>query len=599
MRQFGDLTGISGIKSPVRLAFIPYLSGFIENYSELGLSQNRYSARGGMDLKYGINDAFTLDLTLIPDFGQVQSDNQVLNLSPFEVFFQERRPFFMEGTELFNKSGLFYSRRIGGRPIGYYDAIDAEKEGDELINNPSEVQLINSTKVSGRTKYNLGIGILNSITAETYARIDKANGPDEIIKTSPLTNYNILVLDQALKNNSYITLTNTNTLRQGYTYDANVSGLDFEFRDKNNSYAIFGGSSVSQIFNTNTPVLGYAVEGGIGKISGNFTVELNYEEVSETYDRSDLGFQTTTNFREIILEAQYQTFEPKGMFNRTSNEIGIRTMRIASTNAYSKLGINTNHWGSTRQFFAMGFWTWTEPFKLHDYFETRDFTQFYLHPENANIGGWFSSDYRKKFALDGRANYRFYNEIGRYRFNFGLSPRLRVSDHLAFVYNFGSNNFPNNIGWAKTLDDQSIIFSKRDEHIIENNLSGSYIFTNRMGLTFRVRHYWATANYKEFYTLAKDGTLQNTSYSGLDAAGLSLHNVNFNAFNIDLIYTWVFAPGSQLTVTYKNSILSASDDITRNYFNNFNQMIGQGQTNSFNVKLLYYLDYLSLRKKSA
>ena len=75
---------------------------------------------GGMDVKYGINESFTLDATLIPDFGQVVSDDVVNNLTPFEVRFQENRPFFTEGTELFNKSGLFYSRRIGAIPCGYY-----------------------------------------------------------------------------------------------------------------------------------------------------------------------------------------------------------------------------------------------------------------------------------------------------------------------------------------------------------------------------------------------------------------------------------------------------------------------------------------------
>ncbi|MBK8624845.1 MAG: hypothetical protein IPN86_04550 [Saprospiraceae bacterium] len=80
-----------------------------------GWCGNAYSA--GLDLKYGPNDAFTLDMTLIPDFGQVISDKQVLNLSPFEVFFEENRQFFTEGTELFNRGRLFYSRRVGGRPF--------------------------------------------------------------------------------------------------------------------------------------------------------------------------------------------------------------------------------------------------------------------------------------------------------------------------------------------------------------------------------------------------------------------------------------------------------------------------------------------------
>src|SRR5205085_4360249 len=92
---------------------------------------------GGMDVKYGINESFTLDATLIPDFGQVVSDNIINNLSPFEVRFQENRPFFTEGTELFNKSGLFYSRRVGAIPGGYNSVLSfvANNPNYEIVNN--------------------------------------------------------------------------------------------------------------------------------------------------------------------------------------------------------------------------------------------------------------------------------------------------------------------------------------------------------------------------------------------------------------------------------------------------------------------------------
>ena len=124
-------------------------------------------------------------MTLIPDFGQVGFDNQVLNLSPFEVQYDEKRPFFTEGTELFDKGYLFYSRRISDN-------------------------LLNATKVTGRTKNNLGVGILNAVTNET--------------ENDPLSNYNIVVLDQSFAKNSYLTFTNTNVQRKGGD-KANVTGL--------------------------------------------------------------------------------------------------------------------------------------------------------------------------------------------------------------------------------------------------------------------------------------------------------------------------------------------------------------------------------------
>ncbi|MBL4655339.1 MAG: carbohydrate binding family 9 domain-containing protein, partial [Bacteroidia bacterium] len=102
VNQFGELNGIEDIKSPIRLSVMPYLSAYMEHYpfNIEGKSNLSYSFNGGMDLKYGLSESFTLDMTIVPDFGQVRSDNEVLNLSPFEVRYDENRQFFTEGTEL-------------------------------------------------------------------------------------------------------------------------------------------------------------------------------------------------------------------------------------------------------------------------------------------------------------------------------------------------------------------------------------------------------------------------------------------------------------------------------------------------------------------
>ena len=102
-----NLIGIKSFKNieaPLRLSVMPYISSYIDFYE----SKSSNNTNGGLDLKYGIDDSFTLDVTLIPDFGQTVFDNQILNVSPFEVQFDENRSFFSEGTELFNKSNLFY-----------------------------------------------------------------------------------------------------------------------------------------------------------------------------------------------------------------------------------------------------------------------------------------------------------------------------------------------------------------------------------------------------------------------------------------------------------------------------------------------------------
>ncbi|MEO0403968.1 MAG: DUF5916 domain-containing protein, partial [Bacteroidota bacterium] len=219
IQQSGTLNNIKDIEPPIRLFFYPYASAYYETSKDSeGVRQDGNQFNGGMDIKYGINESFTLDMTLIPDFGQVQSDNQVLNLSPFEVRFNENRQFFTEGTELFSKGDLFYSRRIGESPINASDAYDSLEEGESVKEIPIETQLLNATKISGRNKNGLGFGMLNAVVNGADAVIEDSLGNTRSVQVAPFTNYNIMVFDQNLKNNSYFSLVNTNVLSNGSTY---------------------------------------------------------------------------------------------------------------------------------------------------------------------------------------------------------------------------------------------------------------------------------------------------------------------------------------------------------------------------------------------
>jgi hypothetical protein len=251
LTQEGAWTGLENIKPPLRLQFSPYLSYYVNHYplNQPGEKNWTSSLNGGMDLKYGINQAITLDMTLVPDFGQVQSDNRVLNLSPFEVRYNENRPFFTEGTELFNKGNFFYSRRIGGTPLHYGEVYNQLATGEQVIKNPSETKLINATKISGRLKNGLGIGFFNAVANSQYAVIADSKGNERKVETNPLTNYNIIVLDQSLKHNSSISFINTSVTRSGDDYDAYVTSALFDLYDKKNTWNVGGKLATSNLIN--------------------------------------------------------------------------------------------------------------------------------------------------------------------------------------------------------------------------------------------------------------------------------------------------------------------------------------------------------------
>lgn len=293
--QSGQLKGIESVKSPLRLSVTPYATGYLENSYDDELGKQTWKARMtyGMDLKYGLNDAFTLDMTLIPDFGQTTSDRQVLNLGPFEIQYNENRPFFIEGTDLFQIGNVFYSRRIGATPYNFYSALDGLTGTEEVVNSPNSSPLINGTKISGRTKTGLGIGIFNSVEGRTEALIVDADGNERSFQTNPLTNYNVFVLSQNLKNNSTISFVNTNVTREGENRDANVSVGQFNLFSKSGAYNLSSTIKASSVMEDEV-TNGHSFSARMAKVSGLFQYDFGYWEESDTYDPNDLGFCTTT-----------------------------------------------------------------------------------------------------------------------------------------------------------------------------------------------------------------------------------------------------------------------------------------------------------------
>lgn len=605
--QAGQIGNIEDIKAPLRLQAFPFVAVYGEKYHDKDASPSTsygHSFNGGLDIKYGINDAFTLDMTLIPDFGQAQSDNQILNLSPFEVRFDENRAFFTEGTELFNKGGLFYSRRVGGRPLHYYDVEDQLQEGEEIIENPQQSQLYNATKISGRTNKGLGIGFFNATSGNTTARIRNSEGQVREMQTNPLTNFNVLVLDQNLPHNSYVTLINTTVLRKGPDYDANVTGAVFDLRNKANAYSISGQGVLTQQYYTDRTDLGHSYNLSLSKISGNLFWGLHYNEYSNTYNPNDLGFLFNNNYRDVNGFVEYDRFKP---FWKIFNSGGIGFWngytRQYVPDAYANYGVNFWAFVQTTGFWNFNVFTYHEPFVTYDYYEPRVAGRKYLYPTNNNYGFNINSDSRKRFQVGVYTNFRNWSENGRYRWNWTVAPGFRVNNKLNFRLEMSTYNFINDVGFAdtqtkdvidpvsgETTQVEEIIFGRRDNITVENVLNTGYTFNKNMSLTFRLRHYWSKVAYSQYNLLLEDGGLGPTDYAGN-------RDGNYNAFNIDMVYRWRFAPGSDLFLIWKNAVYGYEDVASPNYYRNLDRVFDAPQSNSLSLKVVYYLDYATLMKK--
>lgn len=602
--QAGILKGVNNIEPPLRLFLSPYFSGYAEHFPKNIPDQRdwAYSFNGGMDIKYGINEAFTLDMTLIPDFGQVVTDNVVLNLSPFEVFFAENRPFFNEGTELFEKSGHFYSRRVGGAPINQWKVDEERSETEEIIENPSISQLINASKFSGRNKNGLGIGVFNGISANQFATLrDTITGETRRIETAPLTNYNVMVFDQNLKNNSSVTFTNTNVWRSGETYDANLSALNFNLNNKKNTYYLNGNTAISQKYRFEDNDFGH--EWGIraGKQRGNFTYSLGYFEQSDNYDPNDLGFLFNSNKRVISSALAYRIYKPFWKLNNFRASFSNNYERLYSPNRFTSFNYEGSVMATNRKFHTFGGSFWGSYSESYDFFEPRIPGSFFIRPLYVGGGGWISSNYQRVFALDINFNTTSYNNTDWVDYSFEISPRLRLGKKVFLVYRYGEDYNNNQRGFAipfLELEEETddIIFGKRDVYTSTNTIDLSYTITNKSGATFRLRHYWSTVQYDEFYKLEQNGRLSSTTINAVNSEGISYYNTSFNAFSIDLVYRWIFSPASEISVVWKNNIFTNDSDVNIDYLRNLEQTLATDQLNSISIRVVYFIDYLTIRK---
>ena len=603
LQYWGLLKGLNDIKSPIRLSLTPFLTGVLSHSPSQVGGANELSKRiiGGMDLKYGLNQSYTLDVSLLPDFSQVQSDNLVKNLGALEQIYNEQRPFFQENTDLFNKGDLFYSRRIGKTPSGYSSVDNNLLKGEEIITNPSAARLLNIAKVSGRSIKGTGVGILNAVLNNTYATIRDSLGNERKILTEPFSNYNIMVVDQQLQNSSSVYFLNSNVRRTlGYS-TSNVTSLGWDLNNKKNTYSFFGDQTLSSIGTMDTTLLkyvpkyGYKYNVGFAKTSGKFTFAASSLGIHPDFNNNDMGITRQTNYIETNAEVNFNQFVPHGRYLKNAFGLDFTHEMNYTTKSLNRIEFGGYANGTFKRFNSINYRINTSPLGQIDYYEPRTEGRYFLRIPNFYNSLTYNSDYRKKVAftanVSGGSTSKVSPSIGYNPFyGFNVGPQYRVNDKLSIKLKTSYFEDYKDRGFVAKDTNSDIIFGTRILKNVSYDFTFRYLFKNNLSLSLIGRHYWVRGKYISFHNLSEDGKLlDQTTYN-------ENHDFNYNAFNLNMLLEWQFAPGSFATLSWKNTIDSDSNTIENNFSKNLSNTVQADQLNEISIKIIYFFDFIYLRK---
>jgi hypothetical protein len=542
---FGNLRGIKGIKPQKQLEIQPYLVTQTESFQkqegnpfQTGRSS---SANYGLDAKIGITSDITLDLTVNPDFGQVEADPSQVNLSAFELYFQERRPFFLEGNNIlnfpvsqFNNNNLFYSRRIGRPP---QTGADPDRHGednvDEYVKPNSRSTILGAFKLTGKNKSGFSWGVLESLTQLEYAEIDSL-GDRRKEQIEPLTNYFVARAQKDInKGNTIIGAIITSTNRQikdqqlDWLHDeAYTGGVDFVHNWKKRTYYVSAKSLFSHVKGskeaiantqlsserffqrpdnyhtefdpTRTSLTGTGGQLLVGKKSGNLISDLGVVWQSPELELNDIGFMSQTDDITQWFWMQYRVLQPKGITRwKRFNINEWQSWDFGKRNVGT--GYNVNAHAQWKNYWNSGGGVTVQVHTISNA-DLRGGPSI-KYPGGNYYWGYVSSDTRKKFSAELNGEFfRGRENWSRYNF-FGLDIRYQPINALNVSISSSLLQSVNSMQYVATTDDNGeskYIVGLIDQTVARIAFRVTYMMTPNLSLQYWGQPFGTSGKYSEF-----------------------------------------------------------------------------------------------------
>ena len=649
--ESGELHGLKDLEPQKQLEIQPFTVSQFESYpKEAGnpfQDGSDFKLNGGLDAKIGITNDLTLDLTVNPDFGQVEADPGAISLDGFEIFFNEQRPFFIENKNIFdfrvggNRDNLFFSRRIGRSPQN-----EPEISDTEFIDQPANTTILGAAKFSGKTKNGWSIGLLESMTSKEYAKIDN-NGDRREELVEPLTNYFVGRLQKDFNDrNSFIggIFTATNRKIEGdldfLRKAAYTGGLDFKHQWKNRKYYIEGNvitsyvegskeaitetqESLTHLFqrvdanhvkidSSRTSLTGTGGKFELGKSSvGNWRYGGGISWRSPELELNDVGFLRQADEIRQYSWLNYRSLKPFGKFRSVSARFHLSTTYDFDGN-YNQIEYRliseanfSNNWWSEIGFFH----------RPRNYSNTalRGGPRYRNAKENVNFL-FIGSDSRKKLTfragyviapseqksstflkLESGITYQPTNS-----FNISLEPEFeKRSDKTQYVDETDFNGTPKYI--TAEIDQQTFSASFRLNYTINPNLTIQYY-----GQPFISRGRYTNFNYitnpvaDDLYDrfqlfngdqISFDDTnnlyLFDEDQNGIIDYKIEKPDFSFVQFRSNLVVRWEYIPGSEIFFVWSQGIAGDGDPRDPLFDSLDNQILGQEKENIFLIKATY------------
>ncbi len=582
--HFPDLIGLNGIKPKQRIEALPYIvqkaSYLVHNDKDPFYKGNQYQTSIGADFKIGVGSNFNIDATINPDFGQVEVDPAVVNLSAFETFFQEKRPFFIEGQNLFyfgvggannnwnfnfGNPELFYSRRIGRAPQGNTPSYN-------YIDRPKETRILGAAKLTGKIDDSWSLGLISAATERTYATLDN-NGKLTEHEVEPFTHYGVLRSKKEFNNERQslgfmITSVNRdlrtddlkNTLNKnaytfgvdgwtfldtgkvfvltGYTIGSYVSGTKQRITDLQKSpYRYFQRPDATyNVLDTNkTSLTGTYSRITLNKQKGNFYLNASVGAVTPGFENNDLGFQWMADRINGALVLGYRWFQPDSLFRR-------KYLYAAHSRNYDFEGNLTNNvymlfsYVQLHNYYTLGFRAWYNTESISK--STTRGGPLVKTPSGMFIGGSVSSDSRKNLIFDLGGSYNK-DELGGYGNSINLEVSWKPSSQLSLSISPEYSSYLSKRQWVGKFNDdlakntfgKRYVFSDLKRESVSASIRMSWSFTPTLSLQLYLQPLLAIGKYSSFKELERPQALNDKVYG--ENGSTILYNAEDNIYEVD------------------------------------------------------------------